>query len=91
MTETEPLIQLNEKKCTLCYACVRACPVKAFRLKTSDGVPEILNNRCIGCGQCITSCSYEAITYRDSKQDVKKLLKNKNKYSVIIVDPSFSG
>ena len=31
--------------------------------------------KCIGCGNCVTSCNLEAIIYQNSKEVVKSLLK----------------
>jgi len=84
------LVNIVEENCTSCYACVRKCPVKAIRLNTHDKMPKLIKNRCIGCGLCIQSCAYRAIEYRDSKSEVKDLLKRKEK-PVVIVDPAFAG
>lgn len=85
-----PLFQINKEKCTLCFACVRVCPVKAIEVKKNNDFATILPNRCVGCGSCYTICPYGAISYRDSKEEAKALL-NSNNNKVAIVAPSISG
>ncbi len=86
----EPLLNINHQTCIACYACVRACPVKAIRVRTDLLKPEIIPQRCIGCGSCIAACGPGAIEIRDSKQDLKKLLKHKQPVGAL-VDPSIAG
>ncbi|HEY3375203.1 MAG TPA: diguanylate cyclase [Candidatus Aquicultor sp.] len=45
--------------CNECYACVRACPVKA--IKIVDGQTEVLDERCVYCGRCTLTCSQNGI------------------------------
>jgi iron only hydrogenase large subunit-like protein len=85
-----PLVEIIEQKCTVCYACVRACPVNAIRVTSDQAVPLIMPNRCIGCGSCIQVCSAEAITFRDSKEETKALIKSGDTV-IALVDPSISG
>ncbi|MCF8226756.1 MAG: 4Fe-4S binding protein [Bacteroidales bacterium] len=87
----EPLLRVNKKNCTSCYACVRACPVKAIKVENSQSVPFIIFERCIGCGNCHAACSDDAIIIRDSKSDVKKLLKTNKAPIAALVDPSIAG
>lgn len=86
----EGLVKINEKKCTACYACVRVCPVNAIQVTKDQTIPLILPSRCISCGSCIAACHPGAITYTDSKPEVKKLLKSKQKVAAAI-DPSISA
>lgn len=44
--------------CRVCYTCVRECPVKA--IKIINGQAEVINERCIGCGNCFMVCSQGA-------------------------------
>lgn len=86
----EPLLKINNDKCIECYACVRACPVKAIRVQTVQTKPEILAERCIGCGSCTAVCGPGAIDVRDSKEQLKQLLKQ-GKPVAALVDPSIAG
>ncbi|MFZ5940348.1 MAG: [Fe-Fe] hydrogenase large subunit C-terminal domain-containing protein [Bacteroidota bacterium] len=86
----EPLLKIRDEKCIACYACVRACPVKAIQVRSDREKPEILPNRCIGCGNCLATCSPGAIEIRDSRTELKLLLSGKEKVAAI-VDPSIAG
>lgn len=86
----EALLKINNEKCIACYACVRACPVKAIKVQSEIVKPEIIPSRCIGCGSCVASCSPLAIEIRDSKEEVKALLKS-SKPCTALVDPSIAG
>lgn len=53
--------QFQPGSCMQCDApsCVEACPVGAT-FKGRDGLVEINPSRCIGCGNCVTACPYNA-------------------------------
>ncbi|MEN8157183.1 MAG: [Fe-Fe] hydrogenase large subunit C-terminal domain-containing protein, partial [Bacteroidota bacterium] len=85
-----PLLKINKEKCTACYACVRACPVKAIRVKSEHEKPEIIPERCIGCGSCSSACGSEAVEVRDSKPVLKELL-TKAVPVAALLDPSMAG
>ena len=84
------IIQLDKSKCKACYSCIRACPVKAIHVRGNTVFPYIEENKCILCGTCIGTCAYDAITYLDSKTEVRKLLNSKEKV-VAICAPSIAG
>ncbi len=42
----------------MCYTCVRECPAKAIRVV--DGQASVIQERCIGCGNCVRVCSQNA-------------------------------
>jgi ferredoxin len=52
--------------------------------------PQIIPERCIGCGSCWRSCGPEAIEVRDSKEKLQRLLKGEKKVAAL-VDPSIAG
>jgi Na+-translocating ferredoxin:NAD+ oxidoreductase RNF subunit RnfB len=89
-TQSNPLIFVEQSSCERCYACIRVCPTKALKVAGDDGFPEIMPERCIGCGHCVTACSPESIKYRKEKDVARKLIKSKSK-TAAIVDPSISG
>lgn len=84
--KNNPLIRTIKNLCRVCYTCVRECPAKA--IKISNGQAEVINERCIGCGNCVTVCSQGAKTFYSSIGDVENLLKN-NRLSIACIAPSF--
>ena len=86
----EALLKINNDRCITCYACVRACPVKAIRVTPEKVKPEILPERCIGCGSCAAACGPGAVEVRDTKEELRALLKLEKKVAAL-VDPSIAG
>lgn len=84
------LVHILKDRCNLSYSCVRACPVNAIEVKRNTDFARIIPERCIGCGSCVSVCPEEAIVVRDSKEQVKELLKS-DAPNVAIVAPSISG
>jgi len=82
------LIVSDREKCNLSYTCVRVCPAKAIRI--ADKYAQILPERCIGCGQCVTMCAQDAISYRDGIQNLKQLIEEGHTVAAIC-DPAISG
>ncbi len=87
---SDNIIRLDKSKCNVCYSCVRICPVKAVHVHENTVFPYIEVRKCIFCGNCIGACAYDAITYLDSKQNVKQLLNSKDKILAICA-PSIAG
>ena len=80
------LVYTIKDRCRVCYTCLRECPVKA--IKIINGQAEVVNDRCIGCGNCVKVCSQGAkVSYR-SVDDVYELLKSDQKI-VACLAPSF--
>lgn len=89
MIKKQPITQLvfTEKDlCRVCYSCVRSCPAKAIRIYA--GQAEVINERCIGCGNCTRVCSQGAKTFLSSIEEVDTLLKVPGVKTAIIA-PSF--
>jgi len=76
MKMPDQVIKLNEDKCRNSYSCVRVCPVNAIEVRPERAHPVIMADRCIGCGLCFLACSPGAIEYRDSRSQVKQILKS---------------
>ena len=86
----KPLIEILQDKCKICYACVRACPVKAIKITAGGQVPDIILSRCIGCGSCVLACSSKAIIFRSEKQLVLDLLAT-GENIVATIDPTIAS
>ncbi len=82
------LIKTISERCKLCYTCVRDCPAKAIRVQ--KGQAEVVDERCIGCGNCILVCTQNAKLSMDSTAGMLSILK-KYKNTVALVAPSFPG
>ena len=86
----KPLIEISNDKCKICYACVRACPVKAIRIKTNGQIPIVDTTRCIGCGSCVLACTPRAIDYRNEIDYVKEMLAS-GANVVATIDPALAS
>jgi uncharacterized Fe-S center protein len=47
--------------CTLCGDCFKHCPAEAITL--GDVKASIDSNKCIGCGECVAVCRFDAVKY----------------------------
>jgi len=56
---------VKKKKCTGCQACLRWCPRQAISM--AEGTAGIDSLACIGCGECLTVCRFDAIGYNWSE------------------------
>ena len=73
------LVRVDEKKCTACGNCVKACPRHSIQLKplnatvivrcqngdTGRTAREACMKACIGCKRCVKECKYDAIKVED--------------------------
>lgn len=58
------IIDVNAEKCQNCHACISVCPSKFCNDGSGDHV-KINPDLCIGCGQCLHACTWEARTIVD--------------------------
>lgn len=74
--------------CKNCYKCVRNCHVKAIRIV--DDQAQIMEDHCIGCGQCFVVCPQNA---RNIKSDLNKIKNSiqSTKKMIVTLAPSYSG
>jgi iron only hydrogenase large subunit-like protein/nitrogen-specific signal transduction histidine kinase len=80
------LVYTIKELCRTCYTCVRECPAKAIRIV--GGQAEVIDERCIACGNCTKVCSQGAKVFLRTIDRVKKLLEDVEDVAVIIA-PSF--
>lgn len=57
-------IEVNSDKCTLCLACVSQCPTGALNDRSDRPEITIIENACVQCGLCETTCPETAITLK---------------------------
>lgn len=80
------LVYTIKELCRTCYTCVRECPAKAIRIV--GGQAEVIDERCIACGNCTKVCSQGAKVFLNTTDRVMKLLESKSETAAIIA-PSF--
>jgi len=54
-------IQVNRDKCTMCMACVGACPESALMDGVDKPLLKFLERNCVQCGLCEATCPEDAI------------------------------
>ena len=66
-------IRVRQGLCKNCYACIRACEVKATSIK--QGQAAILEEDCLACGACLAVCPQKAREIRRDEHMVHNLLR----------------
>jgi len=80
------LVYTIKELCRTCYTCVRECPAKAIRIV--GGQAEVIDERCIACGNCTKVCSQGAKVFLNTTDRVAKLLESDSKVAAVVA-PSF--
>jgi iron only hydrogenase large subunit-like protein/nitrogen-specific signal transduction histidine kinase len=80
------LVYTIKELCRTCYTCVRECPAKAIRIV--GGQAEVIDERCIACGNCTKVCSQGAKVFLNTTDRVIKLLESNMRVAAVIA-PSF--
>jgi iron only hydrogenase large subunit-like protein/nitrogen-specific signal transduction histidine kinase len=80
------LVYTIKELCRTCYTCVRECPAKAIRIV--GGQAEVIDERCIACGNCTKVCSQGAKVFFKTTSRIVKLIETGSKVAAIIA-PSF--
>ena len=80
------LVYTIKELCRTCYTCVRECPAKAIRIV--GGQAEVIDERCIACGNCTKVCSQGAKVFMNTTERVLNLIASaKDTYAIFA--PSF--
>lgn len=78
-----PIIEIDEKKCINCYACITGCPVK-YCMDGSGEKLTINHDLCIGCGNCIHVCTHIArFLIDDTSKFFDDLIKGEKMIAVV--------
>ncbi|SFG77736.1 Iron only hydrogenase large subunit, C-terminal domain [Desulfotomaculum arcticum] len=69
------LIITNEARCRDCYRCLRACPVKAIRIRTGDDADtlhaQVITELCVQDARCVLVCPQKAKKVVSELEQVK--------------------
>lgn len=82
------LLNLSPTSCKNCYKCVRQCSVKA--IKIIDDQAQIIEDKCIGCGDCFVVCPQNARNIQSDIPKIKEALRN-NKKVIGTLAPTFAS
>ncbi|MCT4618853.1 MAG: 4Fe-4S binding protein [Marinisporobacter sp.] len=82
------ILNFSQANCKNCYKCLRACPVKAIKIRNEQA--EIVEDLCIGCGQCLMVCPQNARQIKSDLKEVRKVIKNERKM-IASIAPTFAG
>lgn len=67
VSDSRPSLDFLTLTCQQCErpACVRACPVnpKAISKDSNSGIVQVIEDRCVGCGECVVACPYGAMGF----------------------------
>jgi len=80
------LVYTIKELCRTCYTCVRECPARAIRIV--GGQAEVIDDRCVACGNCTKVCSQGAKVFTNTVDLVRKLIEKGGKVAAIVA-PSF--
>lgn len=61
------VVDVIQEKCQNCHACITVCPSKFCNDGSGDHI-KINHDLCVGCGQCITACTWGARVIVDDLQ-----------------------
>ncbi len=55
-------VEVNRETCTLCMACVGACPASALVDGRDRPMLKFIERNCVQCGLCVSTCPEKAVT-----------------------------
>ena len=71
--------RVSAKACRNCSLCFDYCPADA--IVQAEGHVEIVDEKCIGCGECLVVCKYSAIKFRWD-EDARRLQEKMAEYAL---------
>ncbi len=80
-------VYTDREKCRGGFACIRICPVKAIRVR--EGLPDVVENRCIDCGACFQVCVSQAPQFNGDTDLVGNLL-GQNQSVIAVLSSAFA-
>lgn len=80
-------IKVRKANCKNCYKCLKNCMVKSIKYRNEK--VEILEDMCILCGICITTCPQKAKKIDNDIAEIKAYVENPDIKTVVSLDPSF--
>jgi len=83
------VIDVDKEKCVNCHVCISVCPIKFCNNGTGEYIT-INTDMCIGCGECVRSCSHQARFGIDDFQEFMNSIQNKEDI-VAIVAPAIAS
>lgn len=89
-------IAVDQAKCTLCMACVSACPAKALSGHPDKPSLGILEVNCVQCGLCRVTCPEKAVSLLPrlafgSEARLRQVLKEEEPYECIRCGKPFAS
>jgi ferredoxin len=87
-------VVLDQAACTLCLACVSACPVAALSDNPEQPMLRFSESLCVQCGLCAATCPEDAITLQPQVDFAawaapKRLLKEEEPFNCIVCAKPF--
>ena len=81
------VINFSSASCKNCYACVKACPIQAIKIKDEQAI--IMEERCIACGLCLKACPKNVKKIETELEKVQSYLKRGEKVAVSLAPTCF--
>ncbi len=82
------ILDFYPANCKNCYKCVRNCSVKA--IKMIDDQAQIVEEKCIACGNCFLVCPQNARNIHSDLENVENAFKQGKKI-IVSLAPSYMG